>query len=328
MKNRNLDVITIGESMVVFNPMQDVSFIDSHLFIKQLAGAESNFSIGLSRLNHKVGWISRLGDDSLGHYVNHVLRGNGVDTSMLQFDAENPTGVLIKEKYVKNQTNVHYYRSHSAASMMNPSIIEEDYFSGAKYLFITGITPALNHSCERTIYKAIETAKALGMEVVFDPNVRYKLIGDDVEAYKQMINDIASKSDYFLPGEGEIALLTGHDNLEESVHFYLDENVELNVIVKLGAKGCYFANNQERFTVPAYKVKEVIDPIGAGDAFSAGLVSGLLEGKSIKQSLEQANLLGSILVQTNGDFEGFPFKRQLNEYQVYLDNPSKDEVNR
>lgn len=325
---KNLDVITIGESMVVFNPMQDVSFIDSHLFMKQIGGAESNFSIGLSRLNHNVGWISRLSDDSFGRYVSHVLRGNGVDTSMVQFDDENPTGLLIKERLVKNQTNVHYYRSNSAASFMEPSIIDTDYFSRAKILFITGITPALNNSCKETIYKAIDTAKTLGMKIVFDPNIRYKLIGDDIETYKQMLNDIASQSDYFLPGEGEIALLTGNDNLEESVNYYLDKNVELNVIVKLGAKGCYFANNKEQFYVPGYKVEEVIDPIGAGDAFAAGLVSGLLEGKNIKQSLEQANLLGSILIQTNGDVEGFPFKKQLKEYKSYLSNPSKDEVNR
>lgn len=325
---KNLDVITIGESMVVFNPMQDVSFVDSHLFMKQLAGAESNFSIGLSRLNHKVGWISRLSDDSLGHYVNHVLRGNGVDTSMVQFDEEYPTGLLIKERLVKDQTNVHYYRSNSAASVMNPSIIDVEYFLGAKILFITGITPALNFSCEETIYKAIETAKSLDMKIVFDPNIRYKLIGDDIERYKQMLNDIASKSDYFLPGEGEIAFLTENEDLEESINFYLEKNPELDVIVKLGARGCYFANTQEQFNVPGYKVKEIVDPIGAGDAFSAGLVSGLLEGKNIKQSLEQANLLGSILIQTNGDIEGFPFKKQLKEYQNFIDNPSKDEVNR
>lgn len=328
VKMKNLDVITIGESMVVFNPMQDVSFIDSHLFMKQIAGAESNFSIGLSRLNHKVGWISRLSDDSFGYYINHVLRGNGIDTSMVQFDDENPTGLLIKERFIKDQTNVHYYRSNSAASFMNPSIIQPDYFHNAKVLFITGITPALNASCEETIYKAIETAQSLGMKIVFDPNVRYKLIGDDIDTYKKMLNNIANKSDYFIPGKKEIAFLTGNDDPEESVNYYLNKNESLNIVIKLGAKGCYFANAKNQFYVPGYKVEKVVDPIGAGDAFAAGLVSGLLEGKDIKHSLEQANLIGSILIQTNGDIEGFPFKKQLKEYKNFLSNPSKDEVNR
>src|SRR5690625_3187730 len=199
----NLDVITIGESMVVFNPMQDVSFIDSHLFMKQLAGSESNYAIGLSRLNHKVGWISRLSNNSFGNYVNHVLRGNGVDTSMVQFDDEHPTGLLIKERLIRDQTNVHYYRSNSAASFMSPAIIKKDYFSGAKILFITGITPALSSSCKETIYEAISTAKSLGMKIIFDPNVRFKLI-EDMDEYKQMLNNIAIKADFFLPGEGEI----------------------------------------------------------------------------------------------------------------------------
>lgn len=324
---KKLDVITIGESMVTFNPMQDVSFIDSHLFMKQVAGAESNYSIGLSRLNHKVGWISRLSDDSFGYYVNHFLRGNGVDTSMVEFDQINPTGLLIKEKLIKGQTNVHYYRNNSAASFMNPSIIQSDYFSGAKILFITGITPALSESCKDMIYEAIDTAKTLGMKIIFDPNIRYKLI-EDIDEYKKMLNDIACKADFFLPGKGEITFLTRNDNLEESANYYLEKNPDLNVVVKLGANGCYFASANEQYDVPGYKVEKVIDPIGAGDGFAAGLTSGLLEGISIKESLEQANLIGSMLIQTSGDIEGFPFRKQLEDYKNYLSTPTKDEVNR
>ena len=145
-----LDVVSIGESMIIFNPLVDVGFIDSHLFLKQIGGAESNFAIGLSRLGHKVGWISRLGNDSLGYFIHNIIRGNGVDTKYVEFDNEYPTGILIKERYI-NQNHIHYYRKDSAASKMTPRILNEKYISQAKYLFITGITPVLSESCKDLI---------------------------------------------------------------------------------------------------------------------------------------------------------------------------------
>lgn len=320
-------VITIGESMVVFNPVMDISFVDSPLFMKQIAGAESNFAIGLSRLGHNVGWISRLSNDSLGNYIHHMVRGNGVDTSMIQFDDNHATGIIIKEKLVKEHTNVHYYRENSASSFMDSSIINEKYFEEAKYLFITGITPILSESCKNTIFKAIKIAKKLNINIIFDPNIRLKLIENKVE-YKQLLNEIAGQVDLFLPGLNEGKFLCGHDNPESIAKYYLDLNPNMNLVIKLGENGCYYENNADSFYVSGYKVEKVIDPIGAGDAFAAGLTSGLLDGESIKDALKQANLIGSILIQSTGDIEGFPFKNQLEDYKKSICKPSIDEVNR
>lgn len=325
----NLEVITIGESMVVFNSIMDTSFIDSPLFIKQIAGAESNFAIGLGRLGHRVGWISRLSNDSFGNYINHVIRGNGVDTSQVQFDDEHPTGLLIKERLIQNQTNVHYYRKNSAASFMTPSIISEDYFRGAKFLFVTGITPALSETCEETIFKAIEVAKKSGIKVIFDPNVRFKLINDE-DKYKCLLNEITRLSDYFLPGMNEAMFLSNKETgtPEKVAEHFINVNKDLTVIIKLGAKGCYYANEDTSNYVPGFQVEKVIDPVGAGDGFAAGMVSGLLKGMNLKEALEQANLIGSMLVQTSGDVEGFPFKNDLNNFKKYISEPARDEVNR
>lgn len=321
------DVITLGESMIVFNPVMDVSFIESPFFIKQIAGAESNFAIGLSRLGHKVGWISRLSNDSFGNYINNVIRGNGVDTSMVQFDDDNPAGLLIKERTIKARTNVHYYRDNSSAKAMDPSILDERYFDKAKYLFITGITPILSETCEKTIFKAIHIAKERNIKIIFDPNIRFKLIKDKIK-YKNKLNELASLSDFFLPGINEAIFLCGREKPEEIAEHYLKLNQDLNIVIKLGAEGCFYANSAEYDYIPGFKVDDIVDPIGAGDGFAAGLTSGLLEGKGMKESLERANLIGSMLIQTIGDVEGFPFKQQLDDYQQYVSKPSIDEVTR
>lgn len=324
---KKLDVVTIGETMVIFNPMQDMPFTDSHFFMKQIGGAESNFAIGLSRLGHKVGWISRLSDDSLGYYIHNLLRGNGVDTRLVEFDEENPIGLLIKERLFKNQVNVHYYRHKTAARFMTKEILDEDYISQSKFLFITGITPALSESCRELIFEAIKVSKQNGLKVIFDPNLRFKLCSDKSK-YKEMINEIASLSDYFLPGEQEAKFLCDYDAPEDIANVYLTMNPSLTLILKLGSEGCFYANNKQQGYVKGIKVEKIIDPIGAGDAFAAGFVSGLLEGKNIEDALHQANILGAIIVQTNGDIEGFPYRKQFNEFKDYLLEPSQEEVNR
>lgn len=313
--------------MVVFNPLQDASFIDTHLFIKQIGGAESNFAIGLSRFGHNVGWISRLSNDSFGYFINHALRGNGVDTSLVQFDDHHPTGLLIKERIIQSQTNVHYYRKNTAASFMGPDILDKTYFAQAKYLFITGITPFLSESCNKLIFEAIKLAKQLGLKVIFDPNIRYKLI-DNEKDYINTINKIVRLVDYFLPGKEEAKFLCGLDSPEEISKYYLDMNEKLTVILKLGKEGCYYATSDHEEYVKGIKVDKVVDPIGAGDGFAAGFVSGLLDGIDLRESLTQANIVGAMMVQSNGDIEGFPYRNQFNNYRDFVLHPGKDEVNR
>lgn len=324
---KNIDVITIGESMIVFNPVLDLSFIDSPIFMKQIAGAESNFAIGLSRLGHRVGWVSRVSNDSLGHYMINKIRGEGVDTSQVQFDNNAPTGLMIKEPLFNQQMNIHYYRRNSAASKMDISILNEKYFQGAKYLFITGITLALSESCKNTIFEAVYLAKKFGINTIFDPNIRLKLV-KNMEEYKTILNETTRLVDIFLPGINEAQLLTGFEKPEDIVNYYLELNPNLEIVVKLGEHGCFYANNKELYYVKGDKVENIVDPIGAGDAFAAGLTGALLEGKSMKQALEQANLIGSIIVQTSGDVEGFPFKNQLDRYYSNNSKYSVDEVNR
>nr|WP_309100003.1 sugar kinase [Fredinandcohnia onubensis] len=324
---QKLDVITIGETMAVFNPMQDLPFTDAHLFMKQIGGAESNFAIGLSRLGHKTGWISRLSNDSLGYFIHNTIRGNGVDTSFVQFDDHHPTGLLIKERLIQNQVNVHYYRKNSAASHMTKEIINEEYFSQSKYLFVTGITPVLSASCRDMIFEAITVAKRNGIKIIFDPNIRFKLCSDKNE-YRNLLNHIANLSDYFLPGIEEAKFLTGLTTPEEIANYYINLKTEITVVIKLGSKGCFYANSLQSNYVAGLKVDKVNDPIGAGDAFAAGFVSGLLEGKNLELALEKANLIGALVVQTNGDIEGFPYRKQLDEYQKFMIEPSGDEVHR
>src|SRR5690625_3481726 len=226
-----MDVITVGETMVLFTPESSGPLRFANQFQKTIGGAESNVCIALSRLGHQTGWISSLGDDEFGLYIRNYIRGEGVDTSAVTFDKSHPTGVFFKEMNFGNDPAIYYYRSNSAASKMSTKMLDEAYISRAKFIHLTGITPALSLSCREMIYQMIDIAHKNNQTITFDPNIRLKLW--DREEAKKTLLDVASKSHIVMPGIEEGELLTGESNPKEIAHSLLTGKTEV-VVVKLG----------------------------------------------------------------------------------------------
>jgi 2-dehydro-3-deoxygluconokinase len=315
------EVVTFGESMVVFWPTETGSLEAASHLSKGMAGAESNVAIGLARLGHRVAWLSCLGDDGFGRFIYKTLRGEGVDVSRVQFDPRYPTGIYFKEKAGGGRTNVQYYRRASAASTLGPEDVRLGEFPGAKILFVTGITPALSESCRAAVFSAIDEAHARGMKVVFDPNVRYKLWSPE-EATPVLLR-IAEQSDVVLPGIDEAGLLTGIRSHSRSqapnvAERLLHGRTEL-VAIKLGPSGAYYLTHDESGFVPGFEVEQV-DEIGAGDAFASGIVSGLLQGFPVSEAVRWACALGAFAVTGVGDYESLPYRCDM---EAFLNGESR-----
>ena len=306
-----MDVITIGESMILFTPvtMGQMRYVSE--YSAKIAGAESNVAIGLSRLGHEVGWISRLGNDEFGKKILNFIRGEGVDDSQVSLDMTNKTGLYFKEMITNDEVDIHYYRKNSAASHMDPVNIDESYIATAKYLHITGITPALSRTCYETVMKAIEIARKNGIKVVFDPNLRKKL-WSETQA-KQVLLAIASKSDIVLPSIEEGKFLT-EEKTPETIAQAFYHNGASQVVLKLGDQGAYYYTKEEKRHVPPFPVKQVIDPVGAGDGFVAGFLSGLLDNLGMEKSVKKATVIGSLVTMVEGDIEGLPDRDRLNKF--------------
>ncbi len=307
-----MDVVTLGESMVLFTPDTEGPLRYVSGFQKTVGGAESNLAIALTRLGHQVGWISRLGNDEFGLFVRNFIRGEGVDTSKVSFDEKLPTAVFFKEKLSAGDPKIYYYRKLSAASGLTPDDLDEEYIKQAAYLHVTGITPALSETCKQTVLEAIRLAKANGLKVVFDPNLRLKLWSEQ-EAAKTLM-EIAALSDIVLPGIDEGELMTGH-NEEKKVAEELLENGADVVVIKLGAAGAYYAAKGEADYVEGYKVDRIIDTVGAGDGFAAGFISGQLRGWTLAESVKLGNRIGAYALSVAGDVEGYPFWHQVDREQ-------------
>jgi 2-dehydro-3-deoxygluconokinase len=313
-----MDVVTIGESMVLFTPQSTLKY--SQNFSRSIGGAETNVAIGLSRLGHKAGWISKVGNDEFGKAITSFIRGEGVNVDHLMIDDEANTGIYFKEILGGNNVNVQYYRRNSAASKLEPGDLNEDYIAKAKYLHVTGITPALSESCYETILKAITIAKDNNVKVVFDPNLRRKL-WDETKA-KEVLTEIALQSDIFLPGMDEAVFLINKDNPKEILEHFRNKDIPLTIL-KHGEHGSYYLTEDNVVHVLGEKVTEVVDPVGAGDAFTAGLISGLLDNMSIHDAIKRGNVLGAFVVQTLGDIEGLPERDSLLSYEHNLSDVNR-----
>ncbi|PRX32487.1 5-dehydro-2-deoxygluconokinase [Orenia metallireducens] len=304
-----IEVVTLGETMIVMNPKETGSLKYIYDYRKQLGGAESNFAIGVARLGHQTGWISKLGADPHGEYINSFIRGEGVDTSQVKFTSKAMTGLYFKERSVLHEVKAYYYRHISAASQMSPADLSEDYIAQAKYLHLTGITPALSDSCHQTILRAIEIAKENDVKVSFDPNLRLKL-WDDKERMKEIMLELFKSSDIVLPGVEEGEILFGLDDPREIAQEILSLGAEI-VVVKLGPAGALVADRDGMEVVAGYPVEQVVDTVGAGDGFAAGFIAGLLKGDSLVDATKLANAVGAYAVTVLGDVEGLPTMEEI-----------------
>jgi 2-dehydro-3-deoxygluconokinase len=306
---KELDVVTFGETMVLFTSELMLPLEYNDRFYKQIGGAESNVAIGLRRLGHSVGWFSKLGNDPFGRYIHKFIRGEGVDTSRCIYTDEAPIGIFFKEKYSATNLKVYYYRKNSAASLLTPDDLDEDYIASAKILHLTGITPALSPTCRETVFKAIEIAKKNEVKIVFDPNIRLKLW--DKEKAKSVLLEIAKEADIILPGLDEGEMLSGRKTPEEIADFF---GKEKTVIIKIGEKGAYYQSKNESGYVEGFPVSQIVDPVGAGDGFAAGVISGILRNESIYSAVKRGNAVGAMAVGMSGDVEGLPRSEELEEF--------------
>jgi 2-dehydro-3-deoxygluconokinase len=306
------EVLTIGEPMALFVADQEGPLEKVDHFTKYVSGSEVNFSVGMSRLGHQVAYITKMGQDPFGKYINNFLQDNHIDTRYFTFDQVHTTGFQLKEKVYKGDPEVVSFRKNSAAANLNLADLAAISWQGVKHLHVTGIPPALSESCRAVVYKLIALAREQGVFISFDPNLRPKL-WENQQKMIEVINDLACRCDLVLPGINEGKILLGSDDPQVIADYYLQAGVQ-RVIVKLGSKGAFVKTQQDSFISKPFKVEKVVDTVGAGDGFAVGVVSALLEGLSLAEAAERGNAIGALAVMAPGDNDGLPTTAELANY--------------
>lgn len=306
-----LDVVTFGEAMAMFVATTGGELHEVSEYVRRAAGAELNVAIGLARLGLRSGWVSRLGNDSFGRFILDTLDAEHVDRRAVTQDPLYPTGFQLKSKACDGTDPiVEYFRKGSAASRLSSADFDQDYFGGARHLHVSGVAAALSPESYALAAHAAGWMKRRGKTVSFDPNLRPVLWRSQEEMVARL-NALAFSADYVLPGIKEGLILTGHGQPEAIADFYLARGVRA-VVIKTGADGAYYkTDGGDRGVVPAVRVANVVDTVGAGDGFAVGVISALLEGLTLREAVARGNQIGALAIQVIGDSEGLPDREQL-----------------
>ena len=307
------EVVTLGEVLGAFvatrnGPLGEATSFDFHV-----AGAESNAAVGLARLGHAVTFIGRLGADGIGTAALRRLRGEGVDVRFVRTEEEAPTGILIREQRSLGPSEVTYRRAGSAGSRLDVEDVNAAaaVIAGARWLHLTGITPALSASARAAVSRAVDLAQDAGLTISLDVNLRRKLWPDAEAA--PVLRELAGRVDVVLAGLDEARVVA--DQATDAPSRLARGIVELGpdlVVLKLGSDGAMaFERDRAEVLRPAYAVPAVVDPVGAGDAFSAGFIAARLEGSEVGRALEVANACGAAAVSALGDLTGAPTRVEL-----------------
>jgi 2-dehydro-3-deoxygluconokinase len=301
-----VDLLTLGEAMVslrVDGPVAEGSALTAHV-----AGAESNVAIGLARLGHQVRWAGRLGTDPFGDVVIGRLRAEGIDVAHVVRDPARPTGLMVVERRTADLARVEYRRDRSAASALTVADLEAAVSAGARVVHLTGITPALSASARDSVLWAADAARRAGSLVSLDVNHRSRLWPRDQA--RETLHELAGSVDVVIASDDELDLLVDDGCAESAAVTSLLDRGVTHVGVKRGAKGASLWVDGLRYDTAAVPVT-CVDTLGAGDAFSAGLLSGLLDGLRPEECLRRAAVLGAFAVSTHGDWEGLPRREEL-----------------
>jgi 2-dehydro-3-deoxygluconokinase len=302
------EVVTFGETMAALRSAGPLRLGGS--LALSVAGAESNVAIGLARLGHRVAWAGRVGDDEPGALVLRTLRAENVEVGGVVVDPGRPTGLIMFERRLGDVIRVQYYRSGSAGSGLDAADLPVLAAATAPaVLHITGITPALSASAARATRAGAERAREAGRLVSFDVNYRARLwpAGDARAA----LRPLAAVADIIFGSAPELALLT--DDPPVSADAAADELLGRGaraVVVKRGAQGATAYTPGGVSSVPARAVR-VVDVVGAGDAFVAGYLSGVLDRLDEPGRLGRGAAVSAFAVSTPGDWEGLPTRREL-----------------
>jgi 2-dehydro-3-deoxygluconokinase len=293
------EVICVGESMAMIAPARPEPLRTAETFTMRAAGAESNVAMYLSALGHAAGWAGRVGEDPLGERLLDEFASAGVDLALVERDRAAPTGVYFKDPGPAG-TRVYYYRGTSAATRMTDQVAGRIAALRPRIVHISGIVPALSDSCAR-LSRAVVAHRSMGDALVsFDVNFRPALWHPDQA--RDVLRDLAQAADIVFVGMDEASALWGSRTAGE-VRDLLDRPA--TVLVKNGGSDATEYGDGEPAAVPALNVTAV-EPVGAGDAFAAGWLSGYLRALMPVQRLRLGHVLAAYAMRSMADFESVP----------------------
>ncbi len=293
------ELSTLGEAMLRLSVPLGRRLADARSLDLEIGGAEANVVVALARLGRRCAWLSRLPDHALAEPVLRSLRAEGIDTEgVVRAPGERIGTYFIEYASTPRAIQVIYDRADSAAARMTPADIDWDYLLDARVLHLTGITAALGQGPYAVVAESIRRARAARVPVSFDVNFRGKL-WSPAEAAAGLRPLIAEADILFCKG-ADASLLFGCSGEPEALLRALAAQTRAGIVVcTFGERGAALLQDGV-YTHQAALPVTIVDRIGSGDAFAAGLLDGWLDG-DVRDGLRRGVALAAIALSQHGD---------------------------
>lgn len=263
-------------------------------FLVQPGGCAANGALALSKLGVSAAVVGRVGDDAFGDLVERALRAHGVDTSGVSRSPVGTSKTVILPVAGDDRRFIHTFGANAA---LTAAEIPAERLASVEVVYVGGylVLPALR---QEELAERLRLARVAGTSIVLDvvvPSGRPDLSLDAVRELLPLV-------DWFLPNEDEARALTGESEPGAQAARLLEAGARA-VVVKRGARGAYARWGDRELELPAPPV-EVVEPSGAGDAFAAGLMIGVLEGWDVERSVRFASVIGASACTAVGCWAG------------------------
>ena len=290
-----VDVIAIGELLIDMIADMPAKPLEEQTNFKRFAGgAPANFAVGVQHLGLSSGMITKVGDDFFGRFLIKTLENEQVDISQVRITSEYKTALAFVGLDENKSPSFSFYRTPCADIMLTPEEVSEEYIKSAK-LLMCGTVSMADEPARSAIFKAIEYAKKHDLLVACDPNLR-----DDLWHNKdprEHIFKVLKDTDIFLPSISEAEFITKEKG-ENAFEALLALGPSI-IGITHGAEGATIITKDGNFSAPSYNV-DVVDTTGAGDAFAAGLITGLLTKMPFEKIPYFANAVSALKITRRG----------------------------
>jgi len=315
-----MDLVTFGEAMVRLTPPNFQRLEQTTSFDAHVGGGELNVAVAAARFGASARWVSLLPENGLGRLIANRAREQGVDLQIEWTSSDRAGLYFVELGAAPRASSVLYDRASSAISRVAPGAIDwRRAFEGARWFHVSGITPALSESAAKVTAEALAAAKSAGLTVSYDLNYRGKLWSPDKarkvqEPLMEYVDVLITTEEdtRVVFGIGESANTYEHLSAEpyDQVARTLAERFAFsavavtlreNPLVLLNSWSAILFADGELYRAPRYEV-EVVDRIGAGDAFSGGLIAARLENRGWDDAVRFATAASALKHSIPGDF--------------------------
>lgn len=309
LPDASLDLLCLGEPLMELNQVRGVDH-----YLPGFGGDTSNCAVAAARQGARVGYVTAVGEDTFGNAFLKLWNTEGIDTSCVLRTPDAHTGLYLVS-HSKAGHEFSYFRSGSAASRLTPEALPENQIAATRIFHASGISQAISTSACDAVFHALALAQQHRVRISYDPNLRLKLW--PLNRARAVIHEAMRQCDIALPGIEDAKLLTGLEQPEAIVEFYLKLGAEL-VALTLGPEGVLVATTEQQQRILGYAV-ESVDATGAGDTFDGAFLAELASGRDPFVAARYANAAAALATTGYGAVAPMPTRSQV---EAFLNHPN------